>query len=109
MSDDKKGLLYPAKWSDRITDIHEQYPLLDVDLCLAIAEKMGIDYNNYSRHDAPHILTSDFMLTVTRDGKDVIEARTFKPSKELKIPQRVLNMQKMVHNWAGQSSFAMSP
>jgi hypothetical protein len=42
MSDDEKGLIYPAEWLGKITDIREQYPLLDVDLCLAIAEKMTL-------------------------------------------------------------------
>jgi len=93
MSDGEKGLFYISEWSDRVTDIREQFPLLDLDLCFKIAEEMGVDYNTYSKGDAPHVLTSDFMLTVTREGRCIYEARTFKPSKELNNQRTITKLE----------------
>ncbi len=93
MSDGETRLFYLFEWSDRIIDIREQFPLLDRELCFKIAEDMGVEYPKDPKSGAPYILTTDFMLTVTREGNRVDEARTFKPSKSLNDKRTALKLE----------------
>jgi TnsA endonuclease N terminal len=70
-------------WSDEIVDIREQFPLLKLDLAMEIADEMGWRYPKDAQTGVPNVLTTDFMLTVKRDGELVQVARTFKEAKEL--------------------------
>ena len=83
MSDLELRLFYLFEWSDKVRDIREQYPLLDLDLAFSIAEEMGIKYPIDSNTQTPYILTTDFMLTIKQNGKLVQIARTVKPAKKL--------------------------
>ncbi|BAY32861.1 Tn7-like transposition protein A [Nostoc carneum NIES-2107] len=82
-SDHEKRLFYLFEWSDIVTDIREQFPLDDLDLAMSIATDMDIKYPVDTKSGTPYVLTSDFMLTVNRDGKQMQIARTVKPSTEL--------------------------
>lgn len=82
-SDHETRLFYLYEWSDTITDIKEQFPLLDIDLTMKIADVMGIKYPTDPQSGTPYVLTTDFMLSVNRNGKKVEIARTVKPSTEL--------------------------
>ena len=93
MSDGETRLYYLFEWSDRIVDIREQFPLLDRELCFKIAEEMGVEYPKYPKSGAPYVLTTDFMLTVIRDGNRADEARTFKPSKSLNDKRTALKLE----------------
>lgn len=81
LSDNETRLFYLFEWSDAVTDIREQYPLLDLDLAMSIANEMGIKYP--IQNDTPWILTTDFMLSVNQNGKSVQIARTVKETKDL--------------------------
>lgn len=74
------GFFLILDWSDRVVDIREQYPLLDVELSLQLAEQNNIRHPRDPKSGMPYIQTTDFLVTTT-DG-DV--ARSVKPSKELK-------------------------
>lgn len=50
---------------------------------MSIATDMGIKYPLDSQSGTPYVLTSDFMLTVNNNGKQVQIARTVKQSTEL--------------------------
>ena len=93
MSDGETRLYYLFEWSDRIVDIREQFPLLDRELCFKIAEEMGVEYPKDPKSGAPYVLTTDFMLTVIRDGNRADEARTFKPSKDLDNKRTALKLE----------------
>jgi TnsA endonuclease N terminal/TnsA endonuclease C terminal len=93
MSDGETRLYYLFEWSDRILDIREQFPLLDRELCFKITEDMGVEYPKDPKSGAPYVLTTDFMLTVTRDGSRTDEARTFKPSKSLNDKRTALKLE----------------
>jgi hypothetical protein len=82
-SDHERRLFYLYEWSDAVTDIKEQFPLLDLDLAVSIADTMGIKYPKDSQTDTPYVLTTDFMLSVNQNGKKIEIARTVKPSTEL--------------------------
>ncbi|WP_242072268.1 TnsA endonuclease N-terminal domain-containing protein [Nostoc sp. FACHB-110] len=82
-SDNEKRLFYVFEWSDAIVDIREQFPLLDLDLAISIADEMGINYPKDPQSNTPYVLTTDFMLSVKQGKKIVQKARTFKLIKDL--------------------------
>ena len=82
-SDQEERIFYLFEWSDIVIDIREQYPL-DLELALRIADEMGdFKYPEDPKHHMPYILTTDFMLTIEKEGKIVQIARTIKSSSEL--------------------------
>lgn len=83
LSDHETRLFYLFEWSDEIVDIREQFPLLKRDLAMEIADEMGWSYPRDSETNVPYVLTTDFMLTVKRNGRLINVARTFKEAKEL--------------------------
>jgi hypothetical protein len=82
-SDDEKRLFYVFEWSDAIVDIREQFPLLDLDLSMSIAEEMAINHPKDPQSNSPYPFTTDFMLFVRQGEKIVQKARTFKLTKDL--------------------------
>ncbi|MEH1768392.1 TnsA endonuclease C-terminal domain-containing protein [Nostoc sp.] len=83
LSDNEKRLFYVFEWSDTIVDIREQFPLIDLDLAISIAEEIGINYPKDPQSNTPRVLTTDFMLSV-KQGKTIVQqARTFKLTKDL--------------------------
>lgn len=80
MSRNELYYFYLLEWSDKVLDIREQFPLLDVKLAMDIASKAGIKYPTDNISNFPYILTCDFMIT-TENG---FKARTIKCSTELK-------------------------
>ncbi|MEM1168768.1 MAG: TnsA endonuclease C-terminal domain-containing protein [Cyanobacteria bacterium P01_H01_bin.35] len=83
LSDLEKKTFYLFEWSDIVTDIREQYPLLNLDLAMSIADEMNFKYPEDSKHKTPYILTTDFLLTVEKAGKQTQLARTVKLAKDL--------------------------
>ncbi len=89
LSDQEKRTFYLFEWSDAVIDIREQYPLLDLDLAMRIADEMNIKYPEEPEDQAPYILTTDFMITIEREGKPVQMARTVKFTKDLEKKRTV--------------------
>jgi len=85
MSNNELAYFYLLDWSDEVTDICEQYPLLDLDSAVDIAARAGIKYPYDNINGFPYVLTTDFMITTKQD----IKARTVKMSSEL-TKERVL-------------------
>lgn len=74
---------YLLDWSSDVYDIREQYPLLELDVVIGIAEKAGIRYPFDRKSGFPCVLTSDFLITTsTRET-----ARTIKRKADLKNPR----------------------
>jgi len=71
---------YILEWSDKVLDIREQYPLLDIELAMDIAKESGIKYPRDKQSNFPYVLTCDFMIT-TNTG---LKARTIKNTEDLK-------------------------
>lgn len=80
-SDLESNYFYMLEWEDSVVDIREQYPLLDLELALTIAEKIGVKYP--MRSGTPWVLTTDFYITVNDGTKEFNIARTIKPSIKL--------------------------
>ncbi len=83
MSNKERAYFYLQDWSDRVYDIREQFPLLDLNCAKHIAAQAGIKYPTDNVSGYPYILTCDFMLT-TATG---LKARTVKMSSELRKPR----------------------
>lgn len=74
---------YVLEWSLEIIDIREQYPLLPLEEVVAIAKDRGIRYPTDRRTKHPIVMTTDFVVTVGKDGRDVDQARTLKYRDDL--------------------------
>jgi len=85
MSNNELAYFYLLDWSDEVTDIREQYPLLDLDSAVSIAARARIKYPADNISGFPYVLTTDFMITTNQGSK----ARTVKMSSELN-KERVL-------------------
>lgn len=82
-SDMETRFFYIFDWADEIVDIREQFPLLEVDEVIKIAETLGIKYPCDNESNYPITMTTDFLLTIKREGAMYLVARTVKPSAEL--------------------------
>jgi len=83
MSNLELSLFYLLDWSDDVSDIREQYPLIDLVQAIEIAEKANIRYPYDPKSGFPYVLTSDFYLD-TDQGAMVMSV---KPSSELGKPR----------------------
>lgn len=74
---------YILEWSDKVIDIREQYPLIDLERAQRIAREIGINYPTDKKSGMPYVLTTDFMITQNVGGSEEYIARTVKPASEL--------------------------
>ena len=93
MSNLELSLFYLFEWSDSVIDIREQYPLLNLDLAVSIADEMGIEYPKDRKSGTSLVLTTDFMLTVKQGEKLVQIARTVKLAKDLEKKRVIEKLQ----------------
>jgi len=78
-----------TEFSNTITDIREQFPLLPQEETLLIAEELGITHPKDPKTGESIVMTTDFLLTVNK-GKETFEvARTIKMKDKL-MDERVL-------------------
>lgn len=80
---------YLLEWSPLVCDIREQYPLLPLAETVAIAEECGFRHPTDPKTKEPIVMTTDFVITVTRESGEVELARALKPSGKLQS-KRVL-------------------
>jgi hypothetical protein len=82
MSNFERSYFFMADWSDRITDIREQFPLLPLQRTIEIASELGITHPKDPSTKEPIVITSDFMLS---EDNDRLRARTLKQEGDLSI------------------------
>ena len=80
LSRNELSFFYLLEWSEKVLDIREQFPLLDVELATDVARSAGIRYPKDNISGFPYILTCDFMIT-TECG---LKARTIKSTSDLR-------------------------
>ncbi|MEA5497541.1 TnsA endonuclease N-terminal domain-containing protein [Limnoraphis robusta Tam1] len=81
---------YVLEWSEIVSDIREQYPLLPLTETLAIAEQLNISHPSDPYSKEPVVMTTDFLITSQRNFINPIDqARTIKYAKDLQS-QRTL-------------------
>jgi hypothetical protein len=83
LSDHEMRYLYLLDWSDSVTDVREQFPLIEYNITQEIAKDMGVKHPIDAVSGFPYVLTTDFLISIYIDGKTVEIARTVKPAKEL--------------------------
>jgi hypothetical protein len=74
-------------WSERTTDIREQFPLLPLEETLALAESLGIKHPRDPKTQIPIVLTSDFLITVQQGEGTREQVLSIKPSDQLSRPR----------------------
>jgi len=83
MSSNETNLFYLLDWSDKILDIREQYPLIDLVEAIKIAESAQIRYPYDAKSGFPYVMTSDFYIESTNGVVTI----AVKPSLELEKPR----------------------
>lgn len=71
LSDCESSFFVLMEFNQDITDIREQFPLIDYDETYSIALQKNIRPALYIGTDVPFVFTADFMLTFARPGEDV--------------------------------------
>ncbi|MCY9661298.1 TnsA endonuclease N-terminal domain-containing protein [Paenibacillus chondroitinus] len=79
MSNLERDYFYLLDFSDSVTDIREQYPLLPLDDTLIIAEKLGVKHPTDPKTGEPIVMTTDFLISI----KNLNIARCIKPEDGL--------------------------
>jgi hypothetical protein len=86
LSQNEARYYFALSWSDVIVDIREQFPLLPIEDTLEIASYLGFKHPPEKKKE-PEVMTTDFMLTIMRDGKLHYAVRTVKEIKDLCQPR----------------------
>lgn len=80
LSDLERSYFYILDWSDQVTDIREQYPILPLEKTIIIAERLGIKHPALNNRKPPEqVVTTDFLVNVG----DRLFARSIKYMKDL--------------------------
>jgi hypothetical protein len=93
---------YLLEWSDLVVDIQEQFPMLPFDITREIAADMGISYPLDPDSGFPYVLTTDFLITMRKDGKSVQLARSIKPALELEKSEVIERLELERRYWAAK-------
>jgi hypothetical protein len=83
LSDLERDYFYIVEYSKNVIDIREQYPLLPENQTELISNELGIKHPVDPKTKIPIVMTTDFLLTVKLDGKNVLLARTIKSKEDL--------------------------
>jgi hypothetical protein len=70
-----------------LVDVREQYPLLDLEETMQIADQLGIVHPTDPRTREPCVVTTDFVLTLAEGLREVDLAVAIKPSADLASPR----------------------
>lgn len=89
LSDMEKNYFYILEYSDSVTDIREQYPLLSIEETLSIADELGIQHPKNPKTGEDIVMTTDFLITKEVQGKTINVARTVK-AKDMLMNKRVI-------------------
>ncbi|MFV2048491.1 TnsA endonuclease N-terminal domain-containing protein [Metabacillus sp. YM-086] len=88
MSNLERSYFYICEWSDYVTDIREHFPLYR-DLTYEISEQIGINHPIDPVNKVPTVMTTDFLITVKKQGKTETLARTIIPSEALEDKRKL--------------------
>lgn len=83
MSDLERNYFYITEFADCIKDIREQFPLLPQEQTITIAEELGVKHPADPKTGENIVMTTDFLLTVEKNGQLSQVARTLKYTSDL--------------------------
>ncbi len=82
MSNLETGYFYILEWSQSITDIREQYPLLPLEETQEIAEQCGFAHPTDPATKQHVVMTTDFLINLKCENCEIEHARAIKPAPE---------------------------
>lgn len=83
LSDLERNYFYILEYSDIVIDIREQFPLLPLEETVLISKELGIKHSTDPKSNESIVMTTDFLVTINIDGKDIDIARTIKSKDDL--------------------------
>ncbi|MYL54024.1 heteromeric transposase endonuclease subunit TnsA [Pontibacillus yanchengensis] len=84
LSDLERYFFYIAEWSDNIVDIKEQFPILEREKTMEIAEILGFKHPKDTKTKVNAVVTVDFLISFkNKEGEIKTVGRSIKPSSEL--------------------------
>lgn len=89
LSDMERNYFYLLEYADEIIDIREQFPLLDIEETIQIADELGINHPKHPKTGEYIVMSTDFLLTVKSEIGLLQKARTIKSKDDL-LNKRVL-------------------
>ena len=89
LSDLERNYFFVTEYSDYVVDIREQFPLLQLEETIVIADELGIKHPTDPQTNEPIVMTTDFLLTIDKGDGLVEVARTIKMKDDL-LNERVL-------------------
>jgi hypothetical protein len=93
---------YLLEWSNSVIDIREQYPLLDLDETVRIAENLGIRHPKDTKSGFHYVLTTDFLITFHDGDQETVIARTVKPANDLDKPRVIEKLEIERRYWGAR-------
>lgn len=98
LSTHEDNFLYIAEFDASVIDIREQFPLLPLDLALRVAQELNIRYPVVPGTNQPIIITTDYLLTFTKESTCEYMAVSVKPPSGLKT-KRDFEKQEIERVW----------
>lgn len=89
LSDMERNYFVIVEFSKEVKDIREQFPLLPLEQTLAIAKEIGVKHPTDPSTNEPIVMTTDFLITVEKNGVLINLARTIKPKDELNSKRQI--------------------
>lgn len=89
LSDLERDYFYILEFSDKVIDIREQFPLLDIHETLNLADELNIKHPTDPVTQEPIVMTTDFVVTINNGGNKCELARTIKSSSELNNKRQI--------------------
>lgn len=89
LSDTERNYFYLLEFSDCVTDIREQFPLLPLEETISIANELGIEHPTNPKTGEYIVMITDFLITKEKENKRIEVARTIKDKVEL-MNKRIL-------------------
>ena len=89
LSDHESNYFYIVEFTDSIVDIREQFPLLPIEQTIAIAEELNIEHPKDPKTGEYVVMTTDFLLTINKNGASKLAARTIKSVDEIDSKRQI--------------------
>lgn len=83
-SDLERYFFYISEWDDKVVNIREQFPIIERQKTMEIAEMLGYQHPKSKTTNVNAVMTIDFLITYKDKGGQLkTVARSIKPFKEL--------------------------